>query len=83
MGKLFDWLFGKAEELEDKTVTLTETVDSVTDDKKVEPTMEELLETERFVDPETGKEYKTSGALKGAITCRKNKAAKKNQKTKK
>lgn len=74
MGKLFDWLFGKAEEVEATAEKLVEKVDTVTEVEKAP--------TEKFVDPETGKSYKTAGALKGAITRRKNKA-KKNKKSKK
>ena len=52
------------------------------DDKKAEPVME-AVKKEGFVDPETGKVYKTAGSLKAAQTCRKNKGKKKTKKTKK
>jgi len=78
MGKLFDWLFGKAEEIEETAEKLVEKVDIAVETKKEE-------KAEKFVDSETGKSYKTAGALKGAITRRKNKMkkskAKKSKKT--
>ncbi len=52
------------------------------DDKKVEPVMEDVKK-EGFVDPETGKVYKTAGSLKAAQTRRKNKRTKKTKKSKK
>ncbi len=66
--KMFDWLFGAEKEIEKAVLELTES-------------LEVKEKTEGFVDEETGKVYKTVGALKGAQTRRRNKeAAAKNKK---
>lgn len=56
------------------------------DDKKAKPITESVKKKESksdvkgFVDPETGKGYKTAGSLKAAQTRRRNKAKKKAKK---
>ena len=84
MWKLVDWILGTSQEVvkkEEKTVL-----------ERYSPTLSvniaqglELVDEvpeEKFVDPETGKEYKTARSLKAAQTRRKN-AAKKGTKTSK
>ncbi len=44
--------------------------------KKASPAAKKAVATGGFIDEETGKVYKTAGALKGAQTRRKNKAKK-------
>ena len=51
-------------------------------DEKATPVVESV-EKKGFVDPETGKVYKTAGSLKAAQTRRRNKGKKKTKKSKK
>ncbi len=48
-------------------------------DEKATPVVESV-EVKGFVDPETGRVYKTAGSLKAAQTRRRNKAKKKTKK---
>ena len=70
MWKFVDWILGTSQEVvkKEEEKTVLELVDEV--------------QEEKFVDPETGKEYKTARSLKAAQTRRKN-AAKKGTKTSK
>lgn len=71
MFKWLKWLFGDSDE--GKT-----TPASTPAEKK-----ESKGNVKGFVDPETGKVYKTAGSLKAAQTRRKNKGKKKTKKSKK
>ena len=70
MWKFVDWILGTSQEVvkKEEEKTVLELVDEVPEEK--------------FVDPKTGKEYKTARSLKAAKTRRKN-AAKKGTKTSK
>jgi len=73
--KFIKWLFGLGEEKPTETVVIKESVKT-----KVEEKMDEIkAEQKRFVDPETGRSYKSERSMKAAITRRKN-TAKKNAK---
>ena len=71
--KFFDWLRGTAKNIEKDILELTESMKVTVEVKK---------KTEDFVDEETGKVYKTAGALKGAQTRRRNKEAAEKSKNK-
>ena len=71
--KWLKWLLGTGGECPVK-VEETTCCDTKEDTKCCEPVVE--AKVEGFVDEETGKVYKTAGALKGAQTRRKNKAKK-------
>lgn len=85
---IFDWLFGKSGnkiekelvEIKDAVIArVEERIDDVVDDviakaKVIADTTEKVAGG--YVDDETGKVYKTAGALKGVQTRRRNKKAK-------
>ncbi len=69
MGNLWDWLCNLGQQhVESKETKVVELVEEVP--------------AEKFVDPETGREYKSARSLKSAITRRKNKSAGKTSKKK-
>lgn len=76
--KFFQWLDGKKSKKMPKRNTVIETVAPASSSLLVEK-MQEIERTaaeNKFIDPVTGKEYKTERGLKSAITRRKNKAKK-------
>lgn len=82
--KFFDWLFGCGckNKKDSEVLNLTDpVVVKVVEDVKVKPKAKVVKKApkkvpEGYVDDETGKVYKTKGALKSAQTRRRNKKAK-------
>ena len=72
----------EVEAVEEAEEAAEEAVEAAEEAEEVDPGLGTGIEVEKFVDSETGREYKSARSLKAAITRRKNKAAGKTSKKK-